>query len=112
MSSSVGSLTEAAEPTSLTCPRLLNEEAYRTTKTVLNMIAVQEAIELGSKCLKVTAIYPGFVVSNLRGTSDEAWRGWGMAGDSQISGETIVSIVLGGQDTDADTFVYKDDVYP
>ena len=39
------------------------------------MLAVQEATEFGPEGLKVFAVCPGFVVSNLRGSSDEARRG-------------------------------------
>ena len=41
------------------------------------MLAVQEATGFGPEGLKVFAVCPGFVVSNLRGSSDEARRGLG-----------------------------------
>jgi len=91
-SSDVGSLTKAAEPTLPTYRRLLNEEVYRISKIVLNMITVQEAIEFGSKGLKVFVMYPGFVVSNLRGTSDKSRSEGGNAGDLQVSGKTVLII--------------------
>ena len=113
VSSGVGSLTKAAtEPTSLSYRRLPNEEAYRASKAALNMIAVLEAMEFGSKGLKVFAMCPGFVVSNLRGTDDEAKSGWGNAGDPLVSGKTVLSIIQGERDADAGKFVHKDGVYP
>jgi NAD(P)-dependent dehydrogenase (short-subunit alcohol dehydrogenase family) len=112
VSSGAGSLTKAAEPTSPSYCRLPNEEAYRASKAALNMIAVQEAKEFGSKGLKVFAMCPGFVVSNLRGTSDEARSGWWNAGDPQVSGKTVLSIIQGERDADAGKFVHKDGVYP
>jgi hypothetical protein len=69
-------------------------------------------VEFGSKGLKVFAMCPGFVVSNLRGTSDEARSGWGGAGDPQVSGKTVLSIIQGERDADAGKFVHKDGVYP
>jgi NAD(P)-dependent dehydrogenase (short-subunit alcohol dehydrogenase family) len=112
VSSGAGSLTRAAGPPSQTYRRLPYEEAYRASKAALNMIAVQEAVEFGSKGLKVFAMCPGFVVSNLRGTSDEARSGWGGAGDPQVSGKTVLSIIQGERDADAGKFVHKDGVYP
>lgn len=82
----------SVEPTLPTYRRLLNEEVYRISKIVLDMITVQEAIEFGSKGLKVFVMYPGFVVSNLRGTSDKSRSEGGNAGDLQVSGKTVLII--------------------
>ena len=112
VSSGAGSLTRAAEPTSNTYHSLPNEEAYRASKAALNMIAIKEATEFGSKGLKVFAMCPGFAVSNLRGTSEEARSGWGGAGDPLVSGKTILSIIQGERDADVGKFVHKDGVYP
>jgi len=83
---------------------LPNEEAYRASKAALNIIADLEAKEFGSKGLKVFAMCPGFVVSNLRGTSHEARSGWGNAGDPQLSGKTVLSIIQGKRYVDAGKF--------
>lgn len=76
------------------------------------MIAVLEAMEFGSKGLKVFAMYPGFVVSKLWGTGDEARIGWGNAGDPLVSGRIVLSKIQGKRDADAGEFVHEDGVYP
>jgi NAD(P)-dependent dehydrogenase (short-subunit alcohol dehydrogenase family) len=86
--------------------------AYAASKAALNMLVVQEAIETISTALKVFAVCPGLVVSNLRGTSEEARSAGGRAGDPEVSGKTILSIVQGERDGDAGKFVHKDGVYP
>jgi hypothetical protein len=65
--------------------------------------------------MKVFAMCPGFVVSNLRGTTEEMRNGspFGMqAGDPMVSGQTLLSIIEGKRDDDAGKFVHKDGVYP
>ncbi|KAL8832138.1 MAG: hypothetical protein Q9170_004997, partial [Blastenia crenularia] len=68
ISSDQGSLSIASDPTPSKFPRMPNEEAYRASKAALNMLAVLEAKQFGELGLKVFAMHPGFVVSNLRGT--------------------------------------------
>ena len=48
------------------------------------MIALREHTEFAEKGLKVFAMSPGFVVSNLRGTSEELRSGWGKAGPARV----------------------------
>lgn len=112
VSSGVGSMARASDPTSTSYRSLSNGEAYRASKAALNMIALQESIELDSTALKIFAFCPGFVRSNLRGQSEEARSGWGKAGDPKMSGEAILSIIQGERDADAGKFVHKDGVYP
>ena len=109
--SGAGSLTMAAEVTA-NYHHIPNREAYRASKTALNMIAIMEWMEFGPQGLKVFVMCPGFVVSNLRGTSEEARSGWGQASDPQVSGRTALSIVQGERDADAGKYVHKDGVYP
>jgi NAD(P)-dependent dehydrogenase (short-subunit alcohol dehydrogenase family) len=89
-----------------------NGHAYQVSKAALNMIAVLEARDFGSQGLKVFAVSPGFVVSNLRGTSEEARSGRGKAADPKSSGELILSIVRGERDADVGCLVHKDGVFP
>ena len=56
-------------------------------------------------------MYPGFMVSKLLGTSDEARSGWGNAGDPQIYGKTVLSIIQAERDVGVGKFVHKDGVY-
>ncbi len=112
VSSGVGSMGRASDPTSATYRSLSNGEGYRASKAALNMIALQESIEFSETALKVFALCPGFVRSNLRGESEEARSGWGKAGDPKRSGETLLSIIQGERDADAGKFVHADGVYP
>ena len=89
-----------------------NGEAYLVSKTALNMLAVLEAGEWGHEGLKVFVMSPGFVRSNLRGSSEEARSGWGKAGDPAVSGQILLDIVQGKRDADVGRFVHKDGVYP
>ncbi|KAF2841165.1 short chain dehydrogenase/reductase [Patellaria atrata CBS 101060] len=108
VSSGVGSLTGAAtDPWSVPM-----EEGYRTSKAALNMLAVLEQKKYKSQGLKTFTMCPGLVVSNLRGTSDEARTLGGKAGDPRTSGETILSIIQGKRDAESGTLIHKDGVYP
>ena len=89
-----------------------NGEAYRASKAALNMLAALEWSEFKSQGLKTFAVCPGFVVSNLRGTSEEARSGWGKAGDPEVPGQLIMSIIEGKRDADVGGFVHKDGTYP
>lgn len=85
---------------------------YRMSKAALNMWAVQEARILSKEGLKTFVMCPGFVVSNLRGKSEEARTGGGYAGDNRVSAQTLLSIIEGERDADVGKFVHKDGVYP
>ena len=74
------------------------------------MLVTQDTFQLGPQYLKVFAVCPSFVVSNLRGTSDEARSGWGKASDPEVSREMVLSILRGERDADAGKFVHKDGV--
>lgn len=49
--------------------------AYQVSKVALNMLAVLQARDYGDQGLKVFALSPRFVKSNLRGTSEEQKSG-------------------------------------
>ena len=89
-------MAKASDPTSITYRGMPNGKAYRASK------------QGGPQHDCVT----GFVRSNLRGQSEEAGSGWGKAGDPQVSGETILSVIQGERDADASQFVHGDGVYP
>ncbi|CAI7591482.1 unnamed protein product [Penicillium glandicola] len=112
VSSGVGSLTLASDPTSKVFRGPSNGEAYRASKSALNMIMIQDWVESRDTPLKVFAVCPGFVRSNLRGTSEEERSGWGHAGDPLISGNTILSILEGQRDTDVGKFIHRDGSFP
>ena len=114
MSSGAGSITRAsqAKPGPSPAMRLISNESYPASKAAINMIAVKEAMNFGPQGLKVFAACPGFVVSNLRGTSEEERTGWGGAGDPMVSGQLMLSIIQGERDADVGRNVHKDGVHP
>ncbi|KAE9362963.1 putative short chain dehydrogenase/reductase [Stipitochalara longipes BDJ] len=113
VSSGVGSMARSSNPN---LPYYKggppNGNSYRVSKAALNMLALQESIENEDKGLKVFAVCPGFVRSNLRGKSKMEISGGGGAGDPKVSGEILLGIVKGERDADAGKFVWKDGVYP
>lgn len=109
VSSGVGSLSRTADPAGVTY--FQNEDAYRVSKAALNMVAIKEWKDFGSKGLKVFAFCPGFVISNIRGPSEDARTGWGQAGDPMVSGQTLLDIIEGRRDAEDGKFVHKDGVY-
>lgn len=112
VSSGVGSLTMTSDPASIyrNLPKI---ESYRASKAAVNMIMLQEAIETTSSTpLKVFALCPGFVKSNLGGTSEVARNVRAKAGDPMVSGETILGVIQGRRDEEAGRVIHKDGVYP
>ncbi|KAH8666833.1 short chain dehydrogenase/reductase [Xylariales sp. PMI_506] len=85
--------------------------AYQVSKAAMNMLALVEYRDFKSQGLKVFVVSPGFVRSNLRGTSEEARSGWGKAGDPDTAGEIMLDIVQGKRDADSGKYVHKDGTY-
>ncbi|MCJ1375000.1 hypothetical protein MMC20_006233 [Loxospora ochrophaea] len=112
VSSGLGTIPWASDPNARLSRGIANGGAYQASKAALNMIAIRESIEFSDTALKVFAVSPGFVRSNLRGPSEEEISGWGGAGDATVSGELILSIIQGNRDADAGKLVAKDYVYP
>ena len=115
VSSGMGSVTKAGDTSLDHYKPIPGEEAYRSSKAALNMLAILEAKTYGPRGLKVFGMCPGFVVSNLRG-KDEGMRtgkAFGAeAGDPEDSGRTLLRILTGERDDDVGKFVHKDGVYP
>lgn len=84
---------------------------YQVSKAALNMLAVLEARDFWDQGLKVFAMSPGFVISNLRGEGEEAKTGWGKAGNPEESGKLLLSIIMGERDKDVGCLVHKDGVF-
>lgn len=87
-------------------------EPYRASKAALNMVMVLDSRDNRDKGIKVFGMCPGFVVSNLRGTTDEARTGRGMAGDPEVSANVLLRIIEGERDADEGRVVHKDGVHP
>ena len=118
VSSGAGSITKNSDSsmqkldaTFHTPDRIPYMEAYQISKAAMNMAAVRESALYGPK-LKVFAMSPGFVVSNLRGTTEEQRSGWGMAGDPDVAGQTMCDIVNGKRDGDMGKLITKDGTCP
>ncbi|KEF52433.1 uncharacterized protein A1O9_11674 [Exophiala aquamarina CBS 119918] len=109
VTSAAGSIASEEKPK--TYPEPPNSEAYKAMKAALNMVAVCEYQKYKGMGLKVFAFCPGFVVSNLRGHSDEMRNPGGLAGDPKISGQSILSILEGERDASVGKFIHKDGLY-
>lgn len=110
VSSGAGSMTRASTPSGVFEPA--NGEAYRASKAALNMIMVQDCRFSKGTPLKIFGMSPGFVVSNLRGTSEEMRNGHGQAGDPRVAGETMLAILQGERDSDVGRVVTKGGIHP
>ena len=86
--------------------------AYRMSKAALNMLTVQDSKVLGKQGVKVFAVCPGLVESNLRGRGEQQRTAGGTAGDPEESGRTMLQIIEGERDADVGKFVHKGGVYP
>ena len=111
VSSGQGTLVRNAGRNITNNPNIKSGSAYGVSKAALNMLVALEHAEYGPTGLKVFAVSPGFVKSNLRGTREEEINGWGGAMDGDIAGELILSIVMGKRDTDIGCLVHKDGVF-
>lgn len=105
ISSRVGSLAMIADPTSPMRGTQLGSVAYRASKAALNMVMLHEQLETKDTNLKTFAMCPGFVVSNIRGTSEEARTGGGYAGSPDVSANLLYTIISGEKDDDRGNFI-------
>ncbi|EHY55727.1 hypothetical protein HRR83_007945 [Exophiala dermatitidis] len=112
VSSGSGSLTRTANLMTSKLPIPGSTDAYQASKAALNMIALQERADYHEQGLKVFIVCPGFVRSNLRGTSPDLVSGWGLAKDPRTAGETMLSIIRGQRDADEGKFIHEDGIYP
>ncbi|PVH82726.1 short chain dehydrogenase [Cadophora sp. DSE1049] len=109
VSSGMGSMTLATDPTFPWHKGMPDGVAYRASKSALDMIVLQEHYDFGETTpLKSYAYCPGLVRSNLRGTSEAAVSAGGAAGDPAVSGRGILAIIQGEKDVDAGKFVNSD----
>jgi NAD(P)-dependent dehydrogenase (short-subunit alcohol dehydrogenase family) len=110
VTSGLGSLEACSDPSN----RMYQSKwtAYRTSKSALNMWALQDYKDMASKGVKVFTFCPGLVRSRLRGTDEEYVSAGGAAGDPAVSGQSILRIIKGERDTDVGKFIHKDGIYP
>lgn len=101
VSSALSSFAPTSDPSSGQVYTSTPWKAYSVSKAAVNMVAVQESMEVRSTAMKVFAVCPGLVRSNLREFSEEARSCWGSAGDPLISGRMVLDIIQGSWDEDA-----------
>jgi len=83
--------------------------AYRMSKAALNMWAACAAKEGKEQGIRVWTVDPGLVATNLGGNKEFLkQRG---AGSSEVSAQTILSVIEGRRDTDIGKLIHKDGVY-
>lgn len=110
VTSGLASIEQASNPDS---PRYNSAwTVYRTSKTALNMWAVQDFKAMAKEGVKVFIFCPGLVRSNLRGKDEEMVSAGGRAIEPSVSGENILKIVKGERDAEAGKFIHKDGQYP
>jgi NAD(P)-dependent dehydrogenase (short-subunit alcohol dehydrogenase family) len=83
---------------------------YRISKAALNMWAACAAKEGKEQGIRVWTVDPGLVATNFGGNK-EALEQMG-AGSSEVSAQTILSIIEGRRDADIGKLIYKDGVHP
>lgn len=107
VSSTLGSIAARTDTTSPYYP--LPAQAYRMSKTALNMLAVCDVQALGPKGVKVWTYCPGYVVTNLSGTGEAGLeqRRKNGAGSPKDSAMGLLEIVEGVRDNDVGKFVNK-----
>ena len=95
VSSSVGSISQAADPTSKYYNPSANE--YRCSKAALNMIMVQYWVRYGKDGFQVFGADPGLVATNFVNSEQVRKRG---AAEPEVGGERIATVVRGDRDAD------------
>ncbi|WPH01318.1 short-chain dehydrogenase/reductase trope [Acrodontium crateriforme] len=105
-SSGLGSLKESS-PGGRFAGDLLGWETigYRVSKAALNMVAVEDARKLRQCGIKVFAVCPGLVESNIRGTLEEERTARGKAGSAGSVGPFVQSILAGNYDSHVGGFI-------
>ncbi|KAI9902253.1 hypothetical protein N3K66_004070 [Trichothecium roseum] len=116
----VGSLSGIADPASGLRTTGAGHAAYRASKAALNMLVAHEQVEVEQDAegeglpgrLRVRVMCPGFVVSNLRGESEEQRTGGGRAGDPADSARVLYGIIRGEREGDDERGLIRgEDVY-
>ena len=105
VSSGQGSVNRKLDPTSPT--RSLKGLHYRMSKAAMNMAMAEYQVDLEDKGVKVYAMCPGYVHSNIR-REKEAAPG---ALSADTSAETLVGIINGERDGEMGKLLHRDGVY-
>lgn len=89
--------------------KIFNIPVYRSCKTGLNMMMREWHRTLHEDGVKVWAISPGFVATDLGGTGADNLRKMG-AGDPEVAGVFVRSVLEGSRDADVGKVVLRDGV--
>ncbi|KAK3319702.1 hypothetical protein B0T19DRAFT_487981 [Cercophora scortea] len=118
ISSSLGSFTFAADEAHFPFPPAtepgwpkqvsLELASYRASKSALNMLMVDWKAKLRVDGVKVFAIEPGFLATDIGGLKEIAIANG--AGEPSEGGRMVASVVEGGRDGDAGELIMKDGV--
>ena len=95
VSSSTGSVSQAADPTSIYYAPQANE--YRASKAALNMLLVQYTAKLGKDGFRVLGADPGLCATNIIDPDQLRKRG---AVEPNVGGERIAAVIRGDRDAD------------
>ncbi|KAH8172036.1 short chain dehydrogenase domain-containing protein [Sarocladium implicatum] len=85
--------------------------SYRAAKTALNMVMRHWHRVLLNDGVKVWAVSPGFLATNLLGTGAEALKKMG-AQDPSVGGKFVCSVVQGARDEDVGKVILADSIQP
>jgi NAD(P)-dependent dehydrogenase (short-subunit alcohol dehydrogenase family) len=105
-----GSLALASDPSSPVYQLPL--PIYSASKAALNMLMVEHSKKLGPEGVRVFAVCPGFVRSNIRGKNAAQISGNGRAGDPLVSGQLILDVIQGKRDRDVGRCIHRNGIYP
>lgn len=120
ISSGTGSLDEASRglpvqagkpPAGWPKPPAFTFTSYRATKAAVNMVMLEWKRILGNDAVKVFAVDPGFLATNLGGNTPEKLKSMG-ALDPSIGGETVKDVIIGKRDADHGQNLRKTGVAP
>ena len=92
-------------------PYVFNSTMYRTSKTAVNMMALEWGRTLKHDGVKIHIVDPGFMATALGGIDPEVYRSYG-AKESIIGGRFIRSVIEGERDVDEGKMVVQDGVTP
>ncbi|KAH0370270.1 NAD(P)-binding protein, partial [Aureobasidium melanogenum] len=87
----------------------LSVAAYRSSKTGMNMMMREWHRLLQTDGVKVWCISPGFLATNIGGAGPEILKKMG-AGDPEVVGPFILSVLQGARDADVGKVITKDGI--
>lgn len=99
--------TAAKPPAGWPKPRSYEFTAYRASKAGLNMVMVEWKRIFQNDPVKLWAISPGFLATNLAGVGSDKLKSMG-AQDPTVGAEFVRDVVEGKRDADVGTVIRRD----